>query len=293
MKVVVPSGIGDFSWSYSKLCHLTCKLAVEVAQTGGPLRLAPYAKILPKVRSVGRRSMHWPELKAQAIPAGTTLAELNNMRESELDVFIETNSHLESNKHLRDWLPELPINHHYDINIPKEDVEGASNLVPDGPFIALFASSIATSRAWKAWQEKEWVRLMDLIRRHLGDVDFVLVGAQWDTDLGARIEKEAKQAKLKFTNLVSMTTAGMVIHIISLSKYFVAFPSGLGILADVICAPATMFYANIAPHHGIMGNWADAESIKSLRYHERVFCPPEEYSSWLLHTYKLRERFSV
>lgn len=292
MTVVVPSGIGDFSWSYSKLCHLTCKLDVQVAQTGGPLRLAPYAKILPKVRGVSRRRMNWPELKAQAIPSETTLAQLNAMREGG-EVFIETNSHLESNRHLRDWLPELPINHHYDINIPKDDVEGASNLVPDGPFITLFASSIATSRAWKAWQQKEWVRFMDLIRRHLGDIEFVLVGAQWDTDLGRLIATEAKQAKLKLTNLVSMTTAGMVIHIISLSKYFVAFPSGLGILADVICAPATMFYADIAAHRGIMGNWADEESLNTLRYHERIFCPPEEYASWLLHTYKLKEKFSA
>jgi len=292
MTVVVPSGIGDFSWSYSKLCSLSCKLKVEVAQTGGPLRLAPYAKILPKVRDVTRRRMSWPELKAQAIPASTTLAELDALRQAG-EVFIETNSHLESGKHLREWLPDLPINHHYDIKIPKDDVESASKLAPSEPFIAIFSSSIATSRAWKAWQEKEWVRFMDLVRRHLGDIQFVLVGAPWDLDLGRLIESAAKQANLRLTNLVSLTTAGMVVHLISLSKYFVAFPSGLGILADVICAPATMFYANIAPHKGIMHNWADSESIKTLRYHERIFCPPEEYATWLLHTYKLKDKFNA
>lgn len=295
MKIVVPSGIGDFSWMYSKLVNLSCMLDVEVAQTGGPLRLKPYADILPKISSVSHRKMSWNQLKSIAISAETTLEQLDELRRAG-PVFMETNSHLEAGRHLKDWLPCLnPIRHHYDVRIPQQDAVDAAKLVPKGPFIALFASSLGTSGAWKTWQQNEWVHLMMLIREHVGDIEFVLVGAKWDVDLGKLIEAEAKKKNLNFTNLVDTTTgrAGMVLHIISLSSYFIAFPSGLGILADVIEAPATMFYARVAAHEGIIHNWADPESVESLRYYESMFVPPAEYAQWLFHTYKLKDKLGA
>lgn len=291
MNVVVPSGIGDFSWSYSKLCNLSCLFDVEVAQTGGPLRLAPYAQILPKVETVGHRRMSWEQLKKAAIPAETTLEQLDSFRQAGT-VFIETNSHLEANRHLRDWLPDLPIKHHYEIRIPKDDAVKAAALAPKDPFIAIFASSVETSRAWNTWQEKEWVKLMNLIQRNAGPVEFVLLGANWDRNLAVRIEREARMANVPFSNLVGETTIGMCLQIITLSSYFIAFPSGLGILADVLCAPATMFYAHVGAHEGIIHNWADPESIQSLRYFESMFIPPEEYAKWLLHTYNLKDELA-
>lgn len=289
MNIVVPSGIGDFSWSYSKLCNLSCVFDVEVAQTGGPIRLAPYTQILPKVSTVTHRKMSWDQLRKIAIPSETTLEQLNSLR-SAGPVFMETNSHLESNRHLKDWLPDLPIKHHYSMKIPSNDAEAAAHLAPKNPFIAIFASSCGTSRAWNTWQQKEWVKLMSLIHQNVGDIRFVLIGAEWDKDLGLLIEREAKAAGLPFDNLVGETSIGMCLQIITLSNYFIAFPSGLGILADVLCAPATMFYAHVGAHEGIIHNWADPESIQSLRYYESMFIPPEQYAQWLLNTYKLKDK---
>ncbi len=287
LKIVVPSGIGDFSWIYSKFSNLSVMLEVSIADMGPP-RLEPLTQILPKVCDVHHLRMGFPELRKRAVRTEVTLNELDQMRRAGELVYVESNSHLEAGIRIERWVPQLPVNHHYEIRIDKEYVDKALSVVPKEPFVVIFAAAMATAKAWNAWMPQQWVEFMCLFRKEFGDLAFVIIGAAWDAPMGQQIHQLSVQNHLKVTNLVSQTHIAASIHIISLSKYFVAFPSGMGILSDVICAPATMFYPQALPK--MPGSYADPESTKSLRFHERFFCPPADLIAWLRDVYKIKEK---
>jgi hypothetical protein len=291
VNVVVASGIGDFSWAWSKLCNLNCNYHVGIAQTGGPMRLAPFLELLPKVKSHSRVKMDFAQLKAHGVPANTSIDRLTVLRDTEGDVYTEANSHIETGNRIESWLPEIPVDYHYDIHIKPEHAEDALKYCIPSPFVVLYTSQISTATTWKGWLPTQWVEFMTEFRKKIGDVYFVIVGAVWDVDMAAQITAlaAAKKSKIRVHNLVGQLHIGSTLHLMNLAKYTVAFPSGIAVLCDVICAPATMFWPKILPHINMVGKFADPESIASHRFYEPFFCEPSGLVNWLRDVYKMKD----
>lgn len=290
MKIVVASGIGDFSWVWSKLCQLDCEFHVGVAQTGGPLRLVQLLDLLPKVKAHSKVPMSFAQLKQLGVPSPTTIVGLDQIWREKGVVYTEANTHIETGNRIETWIPEIPIDYHYDINIPQQYVDIALAFMVESPFVVLYTSQIATSTAWCGWLSTQWVQFMELLRKRVGDISFVLVGAAWDVDMATQIEAQVKPLHLKFHNLVNKLHLGSTLHLMNLAKYTVAFPSGIAVLSDVICSPATMFWPKALPHINMVGKFADPESISSGRFHETFFCDPKVLVDWIVGEYKLADK---
>jgi hypothetical protein len=272
---------------YSKLVNLGLPLDVWVSP-GQPARALPYAELLPGVAAVTYGGLDYKRLKAQALPAITTSHQLRAIADAGVRVCLEANSHLEAGYRLEQWLPDLPTVYHYEMKI--EPHAGAADVlypITPEPFVLVYASSMGSVKAWNGWQAPDWANFMLLLRQRVADVPFVLTGAPWDAQLGAYVEQTARSAGLRITNLIGKTHIGSTLRLMQRAAYFVSFPSGLGILANVINVPATMLYPPQIKN--IMGTWADPETLKSNRFKECLFCPPEQLVGWLQDAYKLKD----
>lgn len=282
----VPPGIGDFSWIYSKLCTLSTPLIVQVCG-GGPPRTTPFADILPKVKHAEYGMLPWPTLKRRAVPSNATKNDLMKSYPNG-PLHIEANTHLEGGRRIEEWLPEIGIDHHYAVTITRDQEARAEQHLPNQPFICLFASSDGSVKNWNAWKEDGWLEFMELIRKELPDIWFVLIGARWDTPLGDRIEYHAKQRGFKFTNLTAKLHIASSLHVIKRSSYLVSFPSGMGILAEVMGCPCTMFYPDSLKN--MPGSWADPQALESKVFNEMLFCPPVNLRNWLVDEYEIKDK---
>lgn len=285
LKIYVPAGIGDFSWIYSKLCRLQRPLSVQFS-TGGPPRSCPMTEILPWVRHASYGSMPWLRLKSKALPADTLSTELDGYGDQV--AYLEANTHLESGKRIELWMPDLQVNHHYHLDIPYVRVKEAIDVLPSRDYVAIFTSGVSQVKNWKAWNEHDWVNFMDMFRRQIADIDFVLIGAGWDVEMAARVEGLAKRRRIRFTNLANKLHLGSSLSVLKMAKYFVGFPSGLTILADVLYVRTTMFYPKSLQH--MPGTYADPERIVTGDFHELQFCPPADLVRWMTDEYRMKDK---
>jgi hypothetical protein len=272
---------------YSKLINLGLPLDVWVSP-GHPARALPYAELLPGVASATYGGLDYKRLKMQALPAFTPAHQLRALAEAGVRVCLEANSHLEAGRQLEQWLPDLPTLYHYPMNI--EPHAGAADVlypVTPEPYVLVYASSMGSVKAWSGWLAHDWANFMLSLRQRVADVPFVLTGAAWDAQLGIHVEQTAKHAGLRITNLIGKTHIGSTLRLMQRASYFVSFPSGLGILANVINVPATMLYP--PQIRKIMGTWADPETLKSNRFKECLFCPPDQLAAWIQDVYKLKD----
>lgn len=217
MKVYVPPGIGDISWIYSKLGHLP---DLEfVIQDSDPRRSSDFVDLLPGVKNLGY----------EKVPHTTRLPGVDDPpRDGEfaiLNHFLETGHTL-----ARVW-PELPTNYHYQLNTTDADRAQAEAVLDGKPAFGIYCSSRKHRADMKFWDTDDWCRFMDKIGGR-----FVVIGAEYD-------DRSAEVAKLTGAiDTVGKLKIGATIELIRRLDYFFAFPSGLGILADVVKTPCTMWY---------------------------------------------------
>ena len=109
MQIGVPSGIGDISWAYSKLCTLNEPFDYLVAD-GWPYRAKEYMELLPKARSVEYGQFEYQDIlefeelqRATGNPLSSWAAvvKLNGTA-----VLLQPNLHLERGKPLAEWLAD-------------------------------------------------------------------------------------------------------------------------------------------------------------------------------------------
>jgi len=281
----VPTGIGDFSWVYSKLASLEIPVTIEVC-AGGPARLQPIAELLPRIERMYTGNIGYGELAVKQLPAETTRAQLMAWPAG-APIPLSCNTHLENGNRVETWLPDIPTYHHYPVLVSQQDIDQAKALVPFKDYVCIYASSKATCATWTGWMGPQWVEFMNLFRDKIAPMSFVLIGAQWDVDLGVEVQQCAAVAQIPFVNLVNLTRLGTALKIIKNSHYMVSFPSGMGIMSHVIRQPCTMFYPS--PLVKMLRTFVSPESAALNRFHETIFCPPAELIQWLLDVYKIKE----
>lgn len=290
MKILVPAGVGDYSWMHSKLSTLGVDLDVVIIDAGHP-RLAPFLGMLPCVKSISSKKMSFRDLRKSAIPASTSRKALLSCGGC---ISIEANTFLENGNRLEGWLPDMALDFHYKVNITNAHIAAAEAQVPTPltvpfPFLCIYAANISTCKNWGGWMGKEWAEFLQAFRGKIADIPIALVGAEWDRSLADDILDAAKKRGIQIVDLVGKLELGATFHIIRSSAYFVSFPSGLAVLANVMNRPpTTMFYPKVDER--LMGTWADPETIKSGEFNECLFPAPAEQVKWLRDRYRLQEK---
>jgi ADP-heptose:LPS heptosyltransferase len=200
------------------------------------------------------------------------------------------NEHLENGHRIEDFLGDLPTSFRVDWTTSKEDRKYAQDLVAKANkkdpvnLMGIYASAYNTARNWGFWDEHKWFELIKSVHEHDKSFVFVLIGAEWDTDLAQNLLKLMWEAEIPYVNTVG-ATLGAVIEVMKKLHYFFAFPSGLGILAPTVNCPVTMFYPkNLEP---MINAWASPEDIETGLYHGTLFCEPEEAFKWAVENKKI------
>lgn len=218
MRIYVPPGIGDISWIYSKVGHLP-DLEFVVSDDGSPRRSEAFIDLLPNVRFGGY----------EIVPPTVPIVALDDVpRDGEYAI---CNPFLESGIPLGRVWPSLPTNYYYPICGSEEDVAMAESVITQ-PTIGIYCSSYK-HRGGGLWSVDQWVEFMRAVDP----------GARWVV-LGADYDDKSHEvaAASGAINLVGRAGLGATIEVIRRLDYFFAFPSGLGILADVVRTPCTMWY---------------------------------------------------
>lgn len=279
--IKVCSGIGDNIWLLMKLINAGEQFHFQLP-AAKPQRGKQIFDLIPEV-SVSCEYV-------QGMKHRQTL-EQNAQRYSNLwgtitakEFFLSCNTHLEVGKRLERFLPDLPISFRIPWTTKNYALNVQTNFPPRSKYIGLYGSSYSTSRAWGFWDEHKWLELAKMIYRHDPSYVFVIIGAEWDLDLGRNLVQLLYDAGIPFINTIG-EPLGAVIEIMKRLTYFFSFPSGLGILAPTVSCPVTMFY----PKHlkPMINAWASEEDIGTGLYKGCLFCEPDAIFKWVVENGKI------
>lgn len=275
--IKVPPGIGDNIWLLMKLVNAHERFKFELPN-GKPQRGHQIFELLP---SVSTGAFYKPFLYKDVKRGNIYHQKKWWWQIKETSFYLSMNEHLEQGRRIEDFLPDLPVSYRL-----QYDVESCPDpKLPIGKkLIGLYGSSYSTTRKWGFWDEDQWLELARLLYTRDPAIHFVIIGAEWDLDLGRNLVRFLEQEQIPFTNTIGQSL-GTVIKILCQLHYFFSFPSGLGVLAATVDCPVTMFYP---PHlHLMMNAWADPEAISNHRYKGCQFCSPREIFDWVTTIYKI------
>lgn len=264
LTVVVPSGIGDVSWLYSKLKHVGPMLW-EVSD-GWPHRTKPFLELLDGIPGVSYTDVQYHDIVAYSqvnMPHKWSDVSPNGGR-----LLIECNSHLEQGKRLEDWLPDLPCDFHYDIRTSTQDEERASRLLEGltEPLWGISAASYRGSEAWKTWGVEDWSQFLDAFNSTFGGT-IILLGGFWD-DLTATL------ADYGYKDLVGKTSIGCMVEVLKRLTGYIGFSSGMGVIMTVLNKPTFMMW----PSHqcALSTSWAPPEMLEAGTYVAMPWVSPND-----------------
>lgn len=264
--ITVPAGIGDNIWLLMKLINANEKFNFRLPD-GFPQRGKQIFDLLPRVTN---RCDYTSGLSYNKISDLNIQEWKRRWSEITEDGFcLSANKWLENGKRIERFLPDLTTAFKIDW-----ETNCVTDINSNKPLIGIYGSSYSTSRQWGFWDAKKWMELINLIGK---EYTFVVIGADWDIDLGRDLIKILHERKFSYSNLMG-GTLGSVIEVMKKLKMFFGFPSGLSILATTVDCPTVMFYPE---HLKLMVNaWASPEDIDSGLYKGCLFCEPNEIYKW-------------
>lgn len=262
-KILVPSGIGDFSWLWSKL--VTTQDQYDIEYIGGiPDRMTAFLALLPQDRVVSVRSNSEYYTKWDSngelicIPRKTGMAPILKARGyadvlSGNRVFLETNTHLERGNRLEEWFKnELPnTEFHY-------AMRGILDKATIAPYFIVNFSSYGTKKAWGYYEVEDSVKLVKFIYKERGWLP-VFIGGPYD-DYTIDICKALTAKNIPVINMVGRTPdLTTVVALLQQSELYFGACSGLMALANVLHVPVCTYYPPFKnpPGRYLAGTWHD------------------------------------
>lgn len=286
-RITVPAGIGDSVWLIQKLINAGEQFDF-ILPGGNPRRGKQIFDLIP---SLSNSCTYQNGLTYKKLAEGNIQRTKKLWSQiQERSFFLSINEHMEAGIRIEKFFPDLDTSFKINWTTEKYKLNVAVNFPSRFKYIGLYGSSYSTTRAWGFWNEKQWLRLAQLIHKHNPDYVFVIIGAVWDLDLGRNLVKQLYTNGIPFINTIG-EPLGAVLEIMKKLTYFFSFPSGLGILAPTINCPVTMFYPDGkkgAPNFTVMMNaWASREDIESGVYKGCLFCEPEQIFKWIIDNKKI------
>jgi hypothetical protein len=260
----VPPGIGDISWCYSKVADIAKRRPVGFRICDNmPQRASDYVDLLPNITNLGYTAGTFPEL---TVPRMTRLADLSKLEDGEYGLFL--NKYLEEGHKLADIHPEQATDYHYEMNIPercKSKAKEFLDAMKGGPRIGFYASSHQHRAEFEFWSAQEWAIFMGIIAGLFPGCSLIALGADYD-DRTKDAYAALKNNGFNVTSAVGQAEIGTSIEIIRGLDFLFAFPSGLGILADVVDTPCQMWYWFKEEQKRFPNTYADPKNIESGRH---------------------------
>ena len=264
-KILVPSGIGDFSWTWSKLSTTDDQYHIEYVG-GIPDRMTAFLKLLPKDKILSFKPNNnygtkWNDAgelvcvnyhpdKNPDIPKMQQYSDLKELGEI---MFVESNTHLESGKRLEDWMSDdIPnTDFHYEL-------KGKVDKYSKGGYFIVNFSSYGTKKAWGYYNVSEASNLVRGIVLQTGWTP-IFLGGEYD-DFTSDIYKSMVDDQVKTIGLVGRTPSmETVIALIQQSNLYFGACSGLMVLSNLLRVPVCTYYPpfETPPGRHLSGTWHD------------------------------------
>lgn len=253
-KILVPSGIGDFSWLWSKISTTKDVFDIEYADSG-PDRLGAFLALLPKDKIISYRKstiyrfyFDTRELEGFFGPAdGPKVQHYSEMNPYGLN-FLEPNTHLERGGRIENWLPDIAsADLHYEIN----------GLDPHPKTEDIFLVHLSSSAVKNAWRCYDWPIQVEIIKA-LSDASGlrpVFIGAKYDDYAQLCFKEYSQTSSKRGVNMIGETEDLLsALHLIQHCRFFLgSISSGLSILANVLNKPVAAWW----PRPGLPASWPD------------------------------------
>ncbi|MCK5161620.1 MAG: hypothetical protein KAQ99_08620 [Candidatus Aureabacteria bacterium] len=252
--IVVPPGIGDFSWIWSKFSTTDDKFFIEYADTG-PERLEAFLKLLPKDKIVGwaksekyKVGFNIEDLEMIVMPGLLKLKYYNQFKENPGKIFyVEANTHLERGNRIEEWMPSLKTDFHYEIQGKYPEVKKLNMFI-------VHLSSSKMQRLWKCYGKEDVMMMIRMIQK-AKDWTPLFVGAEYD-DFAMECAKEyIDRYDNRAINLIGNTCdLRDMVSLLKRAKLFLGLvSSGLTMMANVLSVPSISWW----PRPGLPKSWAD------------------------------------
>lgn len=289
----LPAGIGDISWIYSKICHIEPLFGRKVlvyVPAEKPERAPQFLQLLPNIRWGGytQQVTSW-DILTQSVPSDwpdhmgwTPIMGVKPLN-------IAANVHLEMGNKLATWLPKLPTSYHYTLGLTVPQVNEAENIVKNLPrpiffvYVSNREKDSIKAGGWSLWSSEQWLwflrSIIDIPECRNGS--FIFAGASWDKDKTEHISNAIRGLGRPVIALVGMDI-GVVLRCLGRSNYCFSYPSGIGIMANVLRTPALMLlpwllrnletaYADpMDISMGLYKAWPDPKPIEALDWFKNV-----------------------
>lgn len=253
LKLIAPAGIGDISWVYSKLTKLNRPIGLGYADWP-PRRSQPLVRLLPHVEDIGYEP--WPDYPKRSISWDTDLRELPDG-----EYKIQVNQGLETGNRIETMFPHQQTDYHYQIDIPEQaetEANAIVNSIQGTHRIGLYASAYYNEQYWSL---DSWYEFISKVREEYPGAAFYIVGTTWD-NLTYALFKKMEQEGWNVAGCCGAQDLSVTLALMKQLDYFFAYPSGLGILADVLNIPSLMWYW-ATQGHKFLNTYADPKNIES------------------------------
>jgi hypothetical protein len=280
MRVIVPAGIGDWSWIWSKLYSVRNEITSVRIVDGAPRRTREYVQacgIHDADYDLEITGGQYQFILATESALGYAWTSRPTWAEIQFHdpLLIEANQHLEAGYKLADWLPDLPCFYHYPLYVSDEDKQKAHQItvrtitgdryssghrMKDGPVVGISCASYKGSEAWSTWKREEWIdflkRVMVLGWRP------IMVGGSWD-DLTYSVACE-----LDLPSTVGKTSVSQMIEQMGLLDAYIGFSSGMNVIRTVLNKPAFALWPSNdrVDQQQLSTSWVPPEMLESERY---------------------------
>jgi hypothetical protein len=220
--------------------------------------------ILPGITNLGYTKLSYvPHIEPNLMPPATTRLE-------DLDdgtYYFGLNPWLEQGHPLHEAFPDQPTDYHYKLHLPPPEALPAVRMLRSLPQkkIGFYCSSNRHRNNLGMWSVHQWVEFLKLVGGMYPGCVFIALGAPYDAKTLQVADVLGRDNHVyRFLNQPPCQS----FRIMETFSYFFAFPSGLGIMADVLRVPCMMwFWGNLPEWQSRMGGlftaYADPETLAS------------------------------
>jgi hypothetical protein len=250
----VCQGIGDIMWVYQKFCWHFRKINFNIMTVGNAdtiqTRAKEFLKIFPQVGKVETISVTGNCYEKTA----NTYCPMSDIFKSDLKTF------------------DYACNHPLEQGIRIEDIDpyacASSISVPFIPYIkkdyvlAYVSGSTKNSAKHGSWELCDWFDFISLFYEKFNiTTPLVLIGANYDREVQTELSKMLIKNKIESSVHIDLEPK-TVTGIIKNAKIFLAYQSGLSILADMLDTKQVMLYYHWLEK--LMYSWCKKDHIDSI-----------------------------
>jgi hypothetical protein len=277
------TGIGDNLWVLQKLINANEKFNFSIAQDDPYKRATVLFDMLP---SITNRVTYDNFSTDDSLKKSIHFTKPNWKDIEDKEFYLTINWHLESGKHITEFLPDLPMSYnmtsYFETSAYKKEV---STVLKDKKkkYIGIYMTSYSTLRHWNFWDANGWFDLISKLNDYNKDYVFVIIGATYDLDLAQDVMNLCNTKNISYISTIGKNLS-FVTEVMKKLHFGFYFPSGIGILAASLYSPNVMFFPNhLEP---MMNTFQDPELIKDNKVKHCLFCSTQDIFDWYTNHYE-------